>query len=208
IPTTTSSFCAIIQLPSLLGSGSKPVQLFGFKEDTGSVPRSPTGSRPLSTNGIRSSDGRLVRTARSHILADFADTRARRTPLKPLRREGRMIPPTPVVTTVCYLFAHGAWVQAGTRPSLRPLVFEGGSRPRPPARRQTSRASLTRDVRRITRGLAGQHCSCWEKLARAASPRAPVGGVLREIAVRGLFTDVVLLVVAMALGGVERNGRR
>src|SRR5437660_11489349 len=83
IPTTTSSFCAIIQLPSLLGSGSKPVQLFGFKEDTGSVPRSPTGSRPLSTNGIRSSDGRLVRTARSHILADFADTRARRKPLKP-----------------------------------------------------------------------------------------------------------------------------
>src|SRR6266699_3969471 len=85
IPTTTSSFCAIIQLPSLLGSGSKPVQLFGFKEDTGSVPRSPTGSRPLSTNGLRSSDGRLVRTARSHILADFANTRARRKPLKPLR---------------------------------------------------------------------------------------------------------------------------
>ena len=37
-------FCAIIQLPSLLGSGSKPVQLFGFKEDTRSVPRSPAGS--------------------------------------------------------------------------------------------------------------------------------------------------------------------
>ncbi len=29
--------------------------------------------------------GRLVGTARSHILADFADTRARRKPLKPLR---------------------------------------------------------------------------------------------------------------------------
>src|SRR5437016_12126735 len=27
--------------------------------------------------GLRSSDGRLLRTARSHILADFADTRAR-----------------------------------------------------------------------------------------------------------------------------------
>jgi len=39
----------------------------------------------MSTNGLRSSDGRLVRTARSHILADFADTRARRKPLKPLR---------------------------------------------------------------------------------------------------------------------------
>ena len=48
------------------------------EEDTGSVPRSPTGSQgPLSTHGLRSSDGRLVRTARSHILADFADTRPR-----------------------------------------------------------------------------------------------------------------------------------
>src|SRR6266853_1010289 len=55
------------------------------EEDTGSVPRSPTGSWPSSTNGLRSSDGRLVGTARSHILADFADTRARRKPLKPLR---------------------------------------------------------------------------------------------------------------------------
>jgi hypothetical protein len=43
----------------------------------------------LARNGLRSSDGRLV--ARSHILADFADTRARRKPLKPLRREGRLI---------------------------------------------------------------------------------------------------------------------
>src|SRR5215472_13208045 len=32
--------------------------------------------------------------------------------------------------------------------------------------------------------------------------------ILREIPVRGLFADVVLLVVAMALGGVERNGGR
>ena len=30
----------------------------------------------MSAIGLRSSDGRLVRTARSHILADFADTRA------------------------------------------------------------------------------------------------------------------------------------
>src|SRR6266446_4946653 len=74
-----------------------------------------------------------------------------------------------------------------TQPSPRMRVFTPGSRPRPPARRQTSR---TRDVRRITRGLAGLHCSCWEKLTRAASPRAPVAGVLHEIAVRGLFTDV------------------
>src|ERR1700744_5767654 len=32
IPTTTRSFCAIIQFPSLLGPGSKPMQLFGLRK--------------------------------------------------------------------------------------------------------------------------------------------------------------------------------
>jgi hypothetical protein len=32
IPTTTKSFCAIIQLPSFLGPGSKPIQLFGLRK--------------------------------------------------------------------------------------------------------------------------------------------------------------------------------
>src|SRR2546430_2813096 len=36
-------------------------------------------------------------------------------------------------------------------------------------------------------------------------PRSPVAGVLREIAVGGLLANIVLLVVAMALGGVEGN---
>src|SRR6267378_552740 len=35
IPTTTRSFCAIIQLPSLLGPGSKPMQLFGLRKTPG-----------------------------------------------------------------------------------------------------------------------------------------------------------------------------
>src|SRR5258708_38645624 len=41
IPTTTRSFCAIIQLPSLLGSGSKPMQLFGLRKtpDLSHAPR-------------------------------------------------------------------------------------------------------------------------------------------------------------------------
>src|SRR4029434_949661 len=67
-------------LPSLLGSGSQPVQLFGLREtpDLSLAPRQ--AQRPMSANGLRSSDGRLVRTARSHILADFADTRARSKP--------------------------------------------------------------------------------------------------------------------------------
>ena len=40
------------------------------------------------------------------------------------------------------------------------------------------------------------------------SPRPAVAGVLRHVAVVGLFADVVLLVVAMALGGVEGNAGR
>ena len=37
---------------------------------------------------------------------------------------------------------------------------------------------------------------------------APVSGVLGEIAVGSLLTDILLLVVAMAFGGVDRNCRR
>ena len=35
-----------------------------------------------------------------------------------------------------------------------------------------------------------------------------MAGVLLQVAVRGLLVDVVLLVVAMALGGIDRNFRR
>src|SRR5262249_34753303 len=64
-------------LPSLLGSGSKPMQLFGLRKTPGLSHAPRQALRPSSTLGLRSSDGRLVRTARSHILANFADTRAR-----------------------------------------------------------------------------------------------------------------------------------
>src|ERR1700752_4880522 len=84
IPATTRPFCAIIQLPSLLGSGSKPMQLFGLRKtpDLSLAPRQAPAA--FEHHGLRSSDGRLVKTARSHILADFADTRARIS-RKPLR---------------------------------------------------------------------------------------------------------------------------
>jgi len=45
---------------------------------------------------------------------------------KPLRREGRCDSALPVVTPVCAfraIFAHGAAGAAGTRSSLRPLIF-------------------------------------------------------------------------------------
>src|SRR3984893_3476314 len=84
--------------PFLARFGLKAHATVRVEEDTGSVPRSPSGSQPLSTNGLRSSDGRLVRTARSHILANFSDTRARRKPLKPLRGECRAFSGVTVVT--------------------------------------------------------------------------------------------------------------
>jgi hypothetical protein len=47
--------------------------------------------------------------------------------LKPLRREGRMIPAHLWFLPLCFFTAQGAMGATGTRPSLRPLVFEGQS---------------------------------------------------------------------------------
>src|SRR6202030_84331 len=47
-------------LPSLLGSGSKPLQLFGLRKTTGAVPRSDRQALPpLGRYGLSSSDGRF-----------------------------------------------------------------------------------------------------------------------------------------------------
>src|SRR5689334_9014413 len=62
-------------LPSLLGSGSKPLQLFGLRKTPELSLALIQALSPLGRNGLRSSDGRLVRTARSHILTDFLHTR-------------------------------------------------------------------------------------------------------------------------------------
>src|ERR1700726_3562819 len=107
IPATTKPFCAIIQLPSLLGPGSKPMQLFGSRKtpDLSLAPRQALAA--FEHHGLRSSDGRLVRAARSHILADFPHTRARRKPLKPLRAGMPGYSGATVVTTlVCFLLLH------------------------------------------------------------------------------------------------------
>src|SRR6185437_7550623 len=63
-------------LPSLLGSGSKPLQLFGLRKTSGAVPRSYDRlCRLWGVTGSVPATGGFVRTARSLILADFADTR-------------------------------------------------------------------------------------------------------------------------------------
>src|ERR1700692_2759519 len=73
-------------IPFLARSGLEAHATVRVEEDTGSVPRSPSGSRGLThETGSDPATGGFTRAARSHILADFADTRARRKPLKPLR---------------------------------------------------------------------------------------------------------------------------
>src|SRR6266478_4599090 len=57
MPTILPS-CVILRLPSLLVRALSPLQLFGLKEDTGPVPRSPSGFAS-GFHGLRSSDGRL-----------------------------------------------------------------------------------------------------------------------------------------------------
>src|ERR1700730_18164782 len=118
--------------PFLARFGLKSHATVRAEEDTGSVPRSPSGSQPLSTNGLRSSDGRLVRTARSHILADFSDTRARRKPLKPLRAGTSGDSGVLVVTRVrsTTTSAHEAAGATGTRRSPRPPWARDSSTPR------------------------------------------------------------------------------
>ena len=126
IPATTRSSCAIIQLPSLLGPGSKPMQLFGLRKtpDLSHAPRQALG--PSSTNGLRSSDGRLVENRPFAHSADFADTRARRKPLKPLRAGMPGDPGVTVVTNArVYYTPRAAAGATGTRHSPRPHFWGG-----------------------------------------------------------------------------------
>jgi hypothetical protein len=72
---TILSWCGILPLSSLLVRALAPKQLFGFKEDGGPVPRSPS-EFSSGGHGLRSSDGRLrVAAARSHTLPHLPDTR-------------------------------------------------------------------------------------------------------------------------------------
>src|SRR5712664_1126154 len=76
MPTTTRSFCAIIQLPSLLGSGSKPMQLFGLRKTPDLSLALPQARSPWVGTGSVPATGGWSATARSHILPNFSDTRS------------------------------------------------------------------------------------------------------------------------------------
>jgi cytochrome b561 len=60
IPATTKLFCAIIQLPSLLGSGSKPMQLFGLRKTPELSLALLQAAQPLGATGlVPATGGRL-----------------------------------------------------------------------------------------------------------------------------------------------------
>src|SRR5882757_7454844 len=66
--------------PFLAWYGLEALATVRVEEDTGAVPCSVTGSVAFGRNGLSSSNGRLLRTARLHILTDFGDTRAQGRP--------------------------------------------------------------------------------------------------------------------------------
>src|SRR5882762_7480275 len=69
-------------LPSLLGSGSKPLQLFGLRKTPELSLALLQALSPLGATGSVPATGGGCATARSHILTDFPDTRAKLVSLK------------------------------------------------------------------------------------------------------------------------------
>src|SRR5262245_26797580 len=126
IPATTRSFCAIIQLPFLLGSGSKPMQLSGLRKapDLSHAPRQALVAfeheraqiqrRAVGENRPFAHSGRFCRHKSTKISVNTI-------------AQGRPdVPVEPVVNNSCaFLTAHEAAGAASARSSLRPLLFEG-----------------------------------------------------------------------------------
>src|ERR1700688_3704962 len=126
IPTTTRSFCAIIQLPSLLGPGSKPMQLFGlrktpdlslaprqalvaFEHERAQIQRRAVGeNRPFAHSGRFCRHKSAKETVKTIACGNAGCSGA-----------------TVVTTLVCYQHtAHEAAGATGTRHSPRPLSGE------------------------------------------------------------------------------------
>jgi hypothetical protein len=119
--------------------------------------------------------------------------RARSKPSKPLRREGRIDPPTPVVTNSCvFYFTHEAAGAAGTRLSLRP-----------PFSRDKIHASLGRDPRR------GKVKLCLALSARSVGDISVIpDGAKRRSGIPTLLRDIPRLVLTHHPGMTESFGLR
>jgi hypothetical protein len=114
--------------------------------------RAALKTRALTSRTAKSCGPDAPTLASSWRKAIFADDggkqarspgRARRKPLKPLRRECRVIPGEPVVTNArVYYTPRAAAGASGARHSLRPLISEGGMFPEKLARMRGEIAKL------------------------------------------------------------------
>src|SRR6202048_4419320 len=123
IPATTKLFRAIIQLPSLLGTGSRPMQLFGLRKTPGlsHAPRQALAAFEHERAQIqRRAAGQSRPFAHS---ARFPRHKSTKETVKTIACGNAGCSGGPVVTTlVCYLrIAREAAGAAGTPASASPL---------------------------------------------------------------------------------------
>src|ERR1700731_2502356 len=124
IPATTRPFCAIIQLPSLLGSGSKPMQLFGLRKtpDLSHAPRQALAAFEHERAQIqRRAVGQNRPFAHS---GRFCRHKSAKETVKTIAQGRPFHPPPPVVPPVCLLpIPPARGCEPSTRSSLRPPGF-------------------------------------------------------------------------------------
>jgi len=162
-PATTRSFCAINPAPFLARFGLKgPCNCFGLRKTPGlshaprqalKAFRARTGSDPAT--------GGWSEPPRSHILADFADTRARRKPLKPLRAGMPGDSGVLVVTRV----------RSTTTKCTRGRGCNGHPAFPTPSKGRKIHQRLGRIARRGRRRAFGRHCERSEAIHKAAKER-------------------------------------
>src|SRR5207237_7925110 len=130
--------------PFLAWSGLEAHATVRVEEDTGSVP-SPSGSQPLSTNGLRSSDGRLVDSRPFAHSARFFGHKSTKETVKTIARGMPGESGVTVVTMlVCFFILH-ARLRAHRAPGIPcALIFSG----------RKIHASLGRFARRECGGVA------------------------------------------------------
>src|ERR1700757_2257997 len=125
-PTTTRSFCAIIHsLPCSFGLVAHAT--VRVEEDTGPVPRSPTGCCGLRALRAQIQRRAVLREPPVRTFWQILQTQEHEIRGKPLRREGQLSPPVPVVFALSRNFlARGPRVQ---RPPGLPcaLRFSGAA---------------------------------------------------------------------------------
>src|SRR5580700_1654205 len=104
MPTTMRSFCAIIQLPSLLGPGSKPMQLFGLRKtpDLSLAPRQALW--PSSTNGLRSSERAVGENRPFAHSGRFCGHKSAKETVKTIARGMPDVSGVTVVTNACAFY--------------------------------------------------------------------------------------------------------